>query len=67
MRLPDWLHPLLDAGEQRALDEWAIGERGIAGLELVERAGAGIAELVSVRVPARQPFDPARSKARRRS
>jgi NAD(P)H-hydrate epimerase len=51
MSLPSWLHPLLDAGEQRALDEWAIGERGIAGLELMERAGAGIAELVCELVP----------------
>ena len=29
--LPDWLDPLPDAGEQRALDEWAIGERGHPG------------------------------------
>ncbi|HTX32043.1 MAG TPA: NAD(P)H-hydrate dehydratase [Solirubrobacteraceae bacterium] len=45
--LPDWLDPLPDAAEQRALDEWAIGERGIPGLELMERAGAGLAEVVS--------------------
>ncbi|MDQ6803762.1 MAG: NAD(P)H-hydrate dehydratase [Actinomycetota bacterium] len=47
MTLPDWLDPLPDAGEQRALDEWAIGERGIPGIELMERAGTGLAELVS--------------------
>jgi hydroxyethylthiazole kinase-like uncharacterized protein yjeF len=46
MTLPEWLEPLPDAAEQRALDEWAIGEQGIAGLELMERAGAGLAELV---------------------
>ncbi len=40
-QLPDWLDPLPDASEQRALDEWAIEERGIPGLELMERAGAG--------------------------
>jgi ADP-dependent NAD(P)H-hydrate dehydratase / NAD(P)H-hydrate epimerase len=43
--LPDWLDPLLGAAEQRATDEWAIGELGIPGLELMERAGSGLAEL----------------------
>jgi ADP-dependent NAD(P)H-hydrate dehydratase / NAD(P)H-hydrate epimerase len=50
--LPDWLDPLPDAAEQRALDEWAIGERGIPGLELMERAGTGLAALVEELVPA---------------
>src|SRR4051794_19159617 len=44
--LPDWLDPLLDAREQRAMDEWANEEKGIAGLELMERAGAGLADIV---------------------
>jgi hydroxyethylthiazole kinase-like uncharacterized protein yjeF len=44
--LPDWLDPLPDASEQRALDEWAIEQQGIPGLELMERAGAGLAEVV---------------------
>jgi hydroxyethylthiazole kinase-like uncharacterized protein yjeF len=44
--LPAWLDPLPDAAQQRALDEWAIDERGIPGLELMERAGEGLAELV---------------------
>ena len=52
MRLPDWLDPLPDAAEQRALDEWAIGERGIPGLDLMERAGAGLADLVGEMAPA---------------
>jgi NAD(P)H-hydrate epimerase len=47
--LPDWLEPLPDASEQRALDEWAIKELGIPGLELMERAGSGLAELVGER------------------
>ncbi len=51
MALPDWLEPLPDAHEQRALDEWAIGERGIPGLELMERAGAGLAGLVGDLAP----------------
>jgi ADP-dependent NAD(P)H-hydrate dehydratase / NAD(P)H-hydrate epimerase len=50
--LPNWLDPLPDAAEQRALDEWAIGERGIPGLELMERAGTGLADVVSELVPA---------------
>src|SRR6185437_7495996 len=51
-RLPDWLDPLPDASEQRTLDEWAIGERGIPGIELMERAGMGLAELVGSLAPA---------------
>ena len=51
-RLPDWLDPLPDAQEQRALDEWAIGERGIPGIELMERAGTGLAELAGSLAPA---------------
>src|SRR5271169_1718920 len=50
--LPDWLDPLFDAAEQRALDEWAIGERGTPGLELMERAGSGLADLVGELAPA---------------
>src|SRR5437588_12312627 len=44
--LPDWLDPLPDADQQRALDEWAISEKGIPSLELMERAGTGLADLV---------------------
>lgn len=52
MTLPDWLGPLPDAAQQRAIDQWAIGELGIPGLDLMERAGAGLAELVAELVPA---------------
>jgi len=44
--LPDWLEGLPDAEAMRATDRWAIDERGIAGLELMERAGAGLAALI---------------------
>jgi ADP-dependent NAD(P)H-hydrate dehydratase / NAD(P)H-hydrate epimerase len=50
--LPDWLDALPDASEQRALDEWAIGQRGIPGIELMERAGTGLADVVAEFAPA---------------
>lgn len=49
--LPAWLDPLPDAAAQRALDGWAIQQRGIAGIELMERAGQGLFELVQEVVP----------------
>jgi len=49
--LADWLEPLLDARQQQALDQWAIGAKGIAGIDLMERAGAGLADLVAARSP----------------
>jgi ADP-dependent NAD(P)H-hydrate dehydratase / NAD(P)H-hydrate epimerase len=44
--LPDWLTPLPDAEQMRAVDRWAIEEQGVAGLDLMERAGAGVARAV---------------------
>jgi hydroxyethylthiazole kinase-like uncharacterized protein yjeF len=49
--LPDWLTPLPDAEAMRAVDRWAIEERGIDGLELMERAGGGVAQAVERLVP----------------
>jgi ADP-dependent NAD(P)H-hydrate dehydratase / NAD(P)H-hydrate epimerase len=46
--LPDWLTPLPDAETMRAIDRWAIEERGVDGVELMERAGAGVARAVEV-------------------
>jgi hydroxyethylthiazole kinase-like uncharacterized protein yjeF len=43
--LPDWLDPLPDAERMRATDRWAIEERGVPSLGLMERAGGGLAEL----------------------
>jgi NAD(P)H-hydrate epimerase len=54
MALPDWLDPLPDAEQQRALDEWAIDELGIPGIELMERAGSGLAEAGQRIVPTGQ-------------
>jgi ADP-dependent NAD(P)H-hydrate dehydratase / NAD(P)H-hydrate epimerase len=49
--LPDWLTPLPDAERMRAIDRWAIEERGVPSLELMERAGAGVARAVERLVP----------------
>jgi NAD(P)H-hydrate epimerase len=49
--MPAWLDPLPDAAEMRAIDAWAIGTVGIASLELMERAGAGVARLVGELAP----------------
>jgi hydroxyethylthiazole kinase-like uncharacterized protein yjeF len=43
--------PLPDAERMRATDRWAIEERGIPSLELMERAGRGLAEAVAQLVP----------------
>ena len=52
MSLPRWLEPLLDAEQMRDTDKWAIETRGIASMELMERAGEGLAHVVSQHVPA---------------
>ena len=39
-----WLEPCLDADEMRAIDRWAIEEKGVPSLELMETAGAAVAE-----------------------
>ncbi|MGO9976360.1 MAG: NAD(P)H-hydrate dehydratase [Solirubrobacteraceae bacterium] len=49
--LPRWLVPLADAETMRAIDRWAIEERGVAGLDLMERAGAGVARALERLAP----------------
>jgi ADP-dependent NAD(P)H-hydrate dehydratase / NAD(P)H-hydrate epimerase len=49
--LPDWCEPLLDAPHMRAVDRWAIEQRGIPSLDLMERAGEGIARAVEQIAP----------------
>jgi hydroxyethylthiazole kinase-like uncharacterized protein yjeF len=44
--LPDWLTPLPDADAMRALDSWAIEQRAVPGIDLMERAGAAVARNV---------------------
>jgi ADP-dependent NAD(P)H-hydrate dehydratase / NAD(P)H-hydrate epimerase len=49
--LPSWLDPLYTADEMRALDAWAIEEQGVPSLELMERAGAEVARVVTEVAP----------------
>jgi hydroxyethylthiazole kinase-like uncharacterized protein yjeF len=42
MALPDWLEPLYEAAEMRAVDAWAIEKQGVPSLDLMERAGSGL-------------------------
>ena len=51
MTLPPWLDPLPVAEEMRETDRWAIEDRGVPSLDLMERAGAGLADLVTEAAP----------------
>lgn len=44
---PFWLDPLHDAEGMGAVDRWAIDERGVPSLELMEAAGAALAREVA--------------------
>jgi hydroxyethylthiazole kinase-like uncharacterized protein yjeF len=52
MSRPRWLEPLPDAALMRASDRWAIETKGIPSLELMERAGEGLARVIAEHVPA---------------
>ena len=43
METPDWLEPLFDAAGMSGTDRWAIEERGVPSLELMETAGGALA------------------------
>ena len=49
--LTAWLQGLPDPERMRAADRWAIEEQGIPGLELMERAGRGLADVVASVAP----------------
>jgi hydroxyethylthiazole kinase-like uncharacterized protein yjeF len=51
MSRPRWLEPLLDAELMRATDRWAIETRRIPSLDLMERAGEGLAHVIAEQVP----------------
>jgi NAD(P)H-hydrate epimerase len=43
--MEDWLTPCLDAERMRAVDSWAIEERGVPSLDLMESAGEAVAKV----------------------
>src|SRR3954454_1259550 len=49
MALPDWLDPVYEAEEMRADDAYAIEEKGVPSLDLMERAARGLADVVAAR------------------
>ena len=46
-----WLQPLYEADAMRAIDSWAIDERGVPSLDLMESAGAGLAAVAEQLAP----------------
>ena len=42
--MEDWLDPVLDAAQMRAVDAWAIEEQGVPSIDLMEAAGRSLAE-----------------------
>jgi ADP-dependent NAD(P)H-hydrate dehydratase / NAD(P)H-hydrate epimerase len=51
MTVPRWMEPLFDADEMRATDSWAIETKGVPSLDLMERAGEGLARVVAEHAP----------------
>jgi ADP-dependent NAD(P)H-hydrate dehydratase / NAD(P)H-hydrate epimerase len=49
--LPEWCQPLPNAEAMRAIDRWAIDEQGVPSLDLMERAGIGVARAVEQLAP----------------
>ncbi len=47
MSLPEWVEPLYEAAEMRAVDAWAIDAAGVPSAELMERAGEGLARVAA--------------------
>src|SRR4051794_41863235 len=52
MSLPRWMEPLLEAGETRELDRWAIEAKHVPVEQLMEAAGEGLAGVIARRAPA---------------
>ncbi len=46
-----WLKPLYDASGMRGVDRWALEDRGVPSLELMEAAGRAVAEAVAGLAP----------------
>jgi hydroxyethylthiazole kinase-like uncharacterized protein yjeF len=45
--LPDWMRPVYEAAEMRAVDAWAIDDQGVPEADLMERAGLGLARVTA--------------------
>ena len=45
--LPDWIEPVYEAAEMRAVDAWAIDDQGVPEADLMERAGLGLARVTA--------------------
>ncbi len=43
-KLEAWLDPVLDAQQMRAVDRWAIDDKGVPSVDLMEAAGKALAE-----------------------
>lgn len=50
-RLPGWCVPLPDAKQMRLIDRWAIDQQGVPSMQLMERAGEGVARAVEALCP----------------
>ena len=51
MTWADWLEPLPDAESMRAIDAWAIEQRGIPARDLMDRAGEALAGCAAELIP----------------
>ncbi len=49
--LPEWCLSLPDAETMRAIDRWAIEDEGVPSLDLMERAGEGVARALEELAP----------------
>src|SRR3954454_2231466 len=56
MAHPDWADPLYTAEEMRAVDMWAIEEQAVPSLDLMERAGIGLARITAELATPGQPL-----------